>query len=280
MFKNWRFKKQEKPKQYAGNNKGLMQLNEDFSKDYQHEQNALQHVIRQAEAILADNPFMTYTERHPIFSYIKVLTDYIQNEQAVSLLKNGSDNPTVHNKEYNIVSAYYHAIDNVLMYNLYGKSKRYEVDNIVISNATDPMIAKIWNTDRIVDNFKNIGSGIVRTHYLNNGIKRENRFEYQGINHMAQYFYPLGITMVYNGNHSIFTGMNKGEGHIKVNEVYDVSYLYDKFRFDGMYLIDTETEEKERIFFEIGAIFEIGRLLLNHHDVFSKDIQNIVDKGK
>lgn len=56
--------------------------------------------------------------------------------------------------------------------------------------------------------------------------------------------------------------MNKGEGYICPNEVYDVSYLYNIYYFDGTYLINKHTEDRNEILFEIGSIFEIGRLLL------------------
>jgi len=114
-------------------------------------------------------------------------------------------------------------------------------------------------------------------HFYNNGVKKENVFKFDKINHMAQYFYPLGITYVYNGNHSIFSGMNKGEGNIKVNTLFDVSYLYKYFYFDGTYLNNRKTQEKHKIYFEIGVLFEIGRLLLEHPEVFEDEIQKKIN---
>lgn len=264
-------------KTYEENNEGLMKLENRFSKDEQYEKNALENVISTAKQILADNPSMTYTQQHPIFSYIKIFTDYIQNQQAMNIVKNGRDNIQLgKSKYYNTVTSYYHEWERVLLKDLFDKADYYKTDDLIISNAKDPILTQVWNTESIVRTISNIGSGMMNKHYYNSGIEKENTFKYQETNHMAQYFYPLGITKLYNGHHSVFAGMNKGEGHIKIKEVFDVSYLYDLFDFDGTYLHDRETNEKHKIYFELGALFEIGRVLLDHSEVFNQDIQKYV----
>uniref|UniRef100_UPI00352262FD DUF6710 family protein n=1 Tax=Staphylococcus haemolyticus TaxID=1283 RepID=UPI00352262FD len=82
---------------------------------------------------------------------------------------------------------------------------------------------------------------------------------------------------IYNGNHSISAGLNKSEGYIVIDAVIDISYLYDIYEFDGKYLINKQTNEKEEIYFEFGAIFEIGRLILDKKAVFSEAVQNIIN---
>lgn len=259
------------------NNEGLNQVKKQLSKSTSYNKQAISNVIDIAKDILTENTSHVYTQQHPIFNYLKIFTDDIQNQLAIDLLKNGGDYISNQKIErYDIVDAYYHSIDKILFKDLYEKSKSYDIEDLNVLNGKSPMITKIWNTKRIANNIKGIGRGFMEKIYYNNGIEKENAFNYSSINHMAKYFYPLGVTMVYNGNHSIFSGMNKSEGEIKVKELYDVSYLYDIFYFDGKYLINKETREKHQIYFEIGAIFEIGRLLIDRPEVFDSNIQTIL----
>ena len=52
---------------------------------------------------------------------------------------------------------------------------------------------------------------------------------------MATYIYPIGLTIVYNGNHSTLSGILKGEGTIQANQTYDLVPTYDYMYFDGIY---------------------------------------------
>ena len=74
---------------------------------------------------------------------------------------------------------------------------------------------------------------------------------------MATYIFPIGLTIVYNGNHSTLSGILKGEGTIQANQTYD--YMY----FDGIYFKNKMNDEKlyKVARFEIGALYEIGRIL-------------------
>ena len=88
-------------------------------------------------------------------------------------------------------------------------------------------------------------------------------FEYDKINHMATYIYPIGLTIVYNGNHSTLSGILKGEGTIQANQTYDLVPTYDYMYFDGIYFRNKMNDEKlyKVARFEIGALYEIGRIL-------------------
>lgn len=245
--------------------------------DLEIRKNQLYNVLNSAERLLEGYySQMTYTAQHPIFSYIKIFTDAIQNQQAVEVLKNGRDNLQLDDNIYfNTVEALYHPINNILFRDIWEHAKRYELKDLVVSNGRDPILASIWTSDRIVDNITNIGKGMSNKHYYEQGMYKDNSFEYIPTNHMTSYIYPLGITQVKNGHHSIFAGMNKGEGEFIAEEIYDVSYLYDIYHFDGTYLVNEETGDKEAIIFEIGAIFEIGRLLLLYPDVFPFDLNSL-----
>lgn len=71
------------------------------------------------------------------------------------------------------------------------------------------------------------------------------------------------MAIVYNGNHSILSGILKGEGVIQANQTYDLEPTYDYMYFDGVYFRNKDNDEviyKVRRF-EIGILYEIGRLL-------------------
>lgn len=60
-----------------------------------------------------------------------------------------------------------------------------------------------WNKERFVNALLNIGQNV------------GNLFEYDKINHMATYIYPIGLTIVYNGNHSTLSGILKEKERYK-----------------------------------------------------------------
>lgn len=260
------------------NNKTLMKLEAKDKRKNNRTNAQLNNVLEQANYILEKNQLITYEQQHPIFSYIKIFTDLIQSKLATTLLKNGRDNIyTKRYKWFNTVNAYLKPIDEILLGGKFSNATLFTKTNLVVSNARDPIITHIWNADRLSDAIRNIGEGMVDKSFLEIGMRKENKFKYDNLNHKGEYIYPLGIINIYNGNHSISAGLNKSEGHIVIDEVVDISYLYDIYEFDGKYLINKQTNEKEEIYFEFGAIFEIGRLILDKKEVFSEAVQNIIN---
>ena len=88
----------------------------------------------------------------------------------------------------------------------------------------------------------------------------------QDWNHDIEYWLPLGIGWVKGGNHSITSGIIQGEGTIIIEEVYDISAVYqhvicdgDTFRrqHDGSKIASVKNVE-------FAGIFEIGRLMLQN----------------
>ena len=131
------------------------------------------------------------------------------------------------------------------------KSFELGESNINIDLSKDAILVCAWNKQRFVDALLNIGQNV------------GNSFEYDKTNHMATYIFPIGLTIVYNGNHSSLSGILKGEGTIQANQTYDLVPTYDYMYFDGIYFRNKINDEKlykvER--FEIGVLYEIGRLL-------------------
>lgn len=88
-------------------------------------------------------------------------------------------------------------------------------------------------------------------------------FFYNHNNYKSHLFLPINISIIYYGNHSLLAGILKKEGKIKSSYVFDMSTKYNEIKFDGTYYREIKTNEilyKVKNF-ELGAIFEIGRML-------------------
>ncbi|MCQ4021737.1 MULTISPECIES: DUF6710 family protein [unclassified Ruminococcus] len=128
-----------------------------------------------------------------------------------------------------------------------------------VSLACDPVIADVWNKDRLVESLDEIGSP-------------EAPWVQHKTNHMFRLFLPMGITEVFNGNHSANSGIIKGDGEIVFDtreeqsalngEIYDMSHLYKDYYYDSYYF-RSKADKNFRMkgSFESGCIFEIGRLI-------------------
>lgn len=90
-------------------------------------------------------------------------------------------------------------------------------------------------------------------------------FVFQPNNHFSTLLLPLGLTMIYNGNHSTACGIIKGEGSIEVKEVVDISCNCHDFYFDGTYICRNSDNSKvyEVKQFECGVLFELSRMIRN-----------------
>ncbi len=204
----------------------------------------LRSIIDIAQNII-DGAEITGNSLHPIFRYINAIGSSVLQRLLMQLFTG---------QEVNHVE--------VLFYDLchYIKNKNYisdcstieNNDKISISLKDNLVIPAAWNKNR----FESAITGI--------GIDCGNQFEFQKSNHMSKLFLPIGVTIVHNGNHSILSGIIKREGIIHPTEMVNLSPLYEKIKFDGIYYRDIYTNQviQEVKNFEFGAIYEIGRLLL------------------
>jgi len=131
-------------------------------------------------------------------------------------------------------------------------------EKIKISLKDNLVIPVAWNMSRFVTNITAIGTDC------------GNPFKFQRLNHMSMLFLPIGVTIVHNGNHSILSGILKREGVIHPTEMVNLASLYEKIRFDGTYYMDIESDQIIQAVknFELGAIYEIGRLLIKSDITF------------
>lgn len=119
--------------------------------------------------------------------------------------------------------------------------------------SSDLILPWPWEPFRAVSAFSEIGTGCIA------GVWQQDP------NHRINYWYPMCIGWVIGGNHSLATGIIKGEGVITNYQTYDVSEVYNHVRCDGQHYISIHTgeiiEKVKNI--EFACIFEIGRLIIH-----------------
>lgn len=183
--------------------------------------------------------------KNPIYSLIRAMSNYHLYDILRELYED---------EEVTYVRSIYKDIGEYIINNdILDNRKNFGLgeSNIYIDLSKAAVLVCAWNKKRFVDALLNIRQNV------------GNVFTYDKINHMATYIYPIGLTIVYNGNHPILTGILKGEGIIQANNTYDLVPTYDYMYFDGIYFRNKMNDEKlyKVSRFEIGALYEIGRIL-------------------
>ena len=82
---------------------------------------------------------------------------------------------------------------------------------------------------------------------------------------------PLGLVIVFNGNHSVNSAIIHNEGEINVDTKVDISPILERYKFDGKNYIDIYKKEKvnfsflkndsEPFTYILGLFFEMARVL-------------------
>lgn len=186
---------------------------------------------------------------HPIYSYIKAIGSTIRQNLLMQLI---TGQEVAHVEELFIdLGRDIKGENNEYIYNSFTIEDN---EKISISLKDNLVIPVAWEMSRFVNNITGIGTDC------------GNPFEFQKSNHGSTLFLPIGVTIVYNGNHSILTGIIKGEGIIHPTEMVDLAPLYEKVKFDGTHYRDIESNKaiQEVKNFELGAIYEIGRLFIKN----------------
>lgn len=124
-----------------------------------------------------------------------------------------------------------------------------------------------WHKQRIVDSLSFIGFG------KRCGPWRAAR------NHRVQIVLPIGVGLVYGGNHSLAAGIVNGEGEVINTHSIDITPLYSYIRYDGTAFrrIGNGQIIKECPNSDMGAIFEIGRLMAENGISFDGELVNKSD---
>jgi hypothetical protein len=207
-----------------------------------------------AQSII-DKSTITSGSSHPIFKYINSL-GATTLQFLLMQLYTGQEVSQIDELFFDL--AYY-----LLDKNLETSSTTDYLDkdvnkDISVSLKDDLVIPVAWNRDRFINAFTEIG-----TNY-------GNPFKYYSINHMSKLLLPIGVTIVYNGNYSTLSGVLQKEGSIQPTEIIDLSSRYNNIDFDGTYYRESKTKRivQKVKHFEMGAIYEIGRLIKNTNICF------------
>ena len=142
--------------------------------------------------------------KNPVYSLIRAMSNYHLYDIVRELYED---------EEVTDVQSIYKDIGEYLINsNKLNNCKSFELgeSNINIDLSKDAILVCAWNKQRFVDALLNIGQNV------------GNSFEYDKTNHMATYIFPIGLTIVYNGNHSSLSGILKGEGTIQANQTYGI----------------------------------------------------------
>ncbi len=120
-----------------------------------------------------------------------------------------------------------------------------------LSLAIDMVLPWPWSLPRYIDNISVTG-----TH---KGMPWKQDF----FNHYVDLWLPWRIGFVHGGNHSITAGILAGEGFVIPEHVYDMSYLFELARTDGVHWFVNGNKVEAVKSGRSAAVFEIGRLMVN-----------------
>lgn len=112
--------------------------------------------------------------------------------------------------------------------------------------SNDCVLVLSWNRDRLRNSIKNI---------------YRNKFQYHATNHLAYYFTHIDVCYVYNGTHSISSGVGHKKGSIKATE-YNISKLFDHLYTDGINWLSVHDNSKlGQVFdFRIAILYELAKI--------------------
>ena len=203
--------------------------------------------------------------RHPIYAYIRSLTDYIMIGHVNDSIGIGEIG--------HCYTSFTYFMERMRRENLVDSIPVLEAKTSV-DLSVDPVLVFPWETSRLVEAMKNYGT--------------ENIPWVEQGEHYTALWLPIGVLEIAeNGNHSIFTGAAKREGTIHIDTVgidttkefpkhyvYSFEGLYEHVYFEG---IDFRRKDGDRrigfpqefkYLFEFGCLFEIGRLMKMHNISF------------
>ena len=159
---------------------------------------------------------LLFFDKKTVINYLRFLTDSILTQQLGFCIGAKMPNLRLHENSNNIPSYF----DYTTAFGETCQTPNYNASqmDINIDLSIDPVISCIWNTKRVKSALKNIGDGCILPYSDN-----ENIFKYDQLNHFVTHIYPLEIIVVSNGNHSIFSGLIKKKGIVKITSIIDVS---------------------------------------------------------
>lgn len=196
---------------------------------------------------------------HPIFNFIKLLGMKLQTAYITNLLyddDHGEEQkyPRITPELLFFEPAARLSFDGRSFFDLIYKEAKV-AKSVEIDLKRDLVLPWPWDISRYVDSITSIGES-----------RPWGNWKQDQSNHNIQVFLPVGISIVAGGNHSITSGIINGEGTIVVNEVYDLSEIYNYVYTDGIHYRRQEDDAiiSEVVNVEFAVIFEVGKLMIKH----------------
>ncbi|WP_233041919.1 MULTISPECIES: DUF6710 family protein [Enterococcus] len=253
------------------------------------DQKLFNEIIKNADYILK-NTKNTSEKIHPIFTFVKQITDLITAETALNSYIKGEYYPD--NVIPKVIEARFSQNSSLLINHIKISPKKedkkyyiasgyyYYDENIEINLANFPLVLNPWNSSRISNNIKNVSTEI--------NPFDSRRFSWNIVN---VYYYPVGFAQCFGGNHSQYSSKLKGAGTSFIDSIIDVEKVYKYVSFDGIdFCYNFPNDEvkiypqnfpsKNKLEFYAGTLYEIGRLLLEYPDIFPEQIQNAIKDKK
>ncbi|WP_208952489.1 DUF6710 family protein [Rahnella sp. ChDrAdgB13] len=175
---------------------------------------------------------------------LRAIVRPVQSDLLLAVAEEGADSrPDMTPQEF--------FFDGLIQVQSYEKMKEGELDSAdyPLSLASDIVLPWPWSLSRYIDNLSYIG-----TH-------KGSPWKQDKINHYVDLWLPWRIGFVRGGNHSITAGILAGEGTVIPDHVYDMSYMFELVRADGVHwFVDGQKTEAVKSG-RSAAVFEIGRLI-------------------
>ena len=173
---------------------------------------------------------------------IRVIVRPLQSDFLLAVAEEGTDaRPDMTPEEF-----FFKGIREVQDYELMKAGERNPQD-YPLSLASDMVLPWPWSLSRYINNVSRIGTAKGRP------------WQQDRNNHYVELWLPWRIGFVEGGNHSITAGILAGEGTLIPQHVWDMSFLFERIRADGIhwYVDDRKTETVKS--WRTAAVFEIGR---------------------
>lgn len=208
------------------------------------------HLLKTAHDIAAINP-------NGLIDLVRAILRPLQSDYLLGIAERGQDALPA------IVSYTFFGSDvRDRLFTLDGvnwRGRKLEAPCYKLQLSRDIVLPCAWSYAGYINALATIGS----TKQPENADRRYQGCWRQDQNHRVDLWLPWGIGFVNGGNHSITAGILAGEGEIKPDTVYDMSFLLDELQCDGVHFIDTQTGTHlgAVLDWRTAAVFEIGRLM-------------------
>ncbi|MBC1604434.1 hypothetical protein HCJ39_06880 [Listeria rocourtiae] len=229
------------------------------------------NMLRQANDILKHESH-SKEQVHPIFIYMKQLTDLITSENGVQSLTKGSIMSSTNierifegRSDYNRNKVKYIELEKPHPEDLFAYQKNnYFIYELPIQQefSNSPIILNPWHPDRTVRAIETIDT---KMNKFDSKRHKSNLSNY--------YYYPIGVTLCSGGNHSQYSAKLKGNGSTSIRSIIDIRDVYAETSFEP-----EEGMSKHELY--AGILFEIGRLLMGHSEVFPNEIRECIEKNE